>query len=270
MLKSLELFGFKSFADRTRFDFSTGITSVVGPNGSGKSNVVDAMKWILGDQSAKSLRGKEMTDVIFNGSASRKPSAYAEATITFDNASGWLPSDAQEVQVGRRIWRNGDAEYLLNRATARLKDIKDLFMGTGAGTSAYSIIEQGRVDQILQANPTSRRAVFEEAAGISRFKSRKIEAQRKRERVGQDPALGGEDVFVAEAGGEGSGVGDDVRLGAYAELRIGGGPAGGRRDAGATLRRLRQAHQHLALKRGVAGFGEGGGERVQPGLRCAV
>lgn len=186
MLKSLELFGFKSFADRTRFDFSTGITGVVGPNGSGKSNVVDAMKWILGDQSAKSLRGKEMTDVIFNGSAGRKPSAYAEATITFDNASGWLPSDAQEVHIGRRIWRNGDAEYLLNRATARLKDIKDLFMGTGAGTSAYSIIEQGRVDQILQANPTSRRAVFEEAAGISRFRSRKVEAQRKLERVAQN------------------------------------------------------------------------------------
>jgi len=186
MLKSLELFGFKSFADRTRFDFSTGITSVVGPNGSGKSNVVDALKWILGDQSAKSLRGKEMTDVIFNGSASRKPSAYAEATITFDNASGWLPSDSQEIQIGRRIWRNGDAEYLLNRATARLKDIKDLFMGTGAGTSAYSIIEQGRVDQILQANPTSRRAVFEEAAGISRFKARKVEAQRKLERVAQN------------------------------------------------------------------------------------
>jgi chromosome segregation protein len=186
MLKSLELFGFKSFADRTRFDFSTGITGVVGPNGSGKSNVVDAMKWILGDQSAKSLRGKEMTDVIFNGSSSRKPSAYAEATITFDNASGWLPSDDQEVHIGRRIWRNGDAEYLLNRNTARLKDIKDLFMGTGAGTSAYSIIEQGRVDQILQANPTSRRAVFEEAAGISRFRSRKVEAQRKLERVAQN------------------------------------------------------------------------------------
>lgn len=186
MLKSLELFGFKSFADRTRFDFSTGITGVVGPNGSGKSNVVDAMKWILGDQSAKSLRGKEMTDVIFNGSAGRKPSAYAEATITFDNSTGWLPSDAQEVQIGRRIWRNGEGEYLLNRATARLKDIKDLFMGTGAGTSAYSIIEQGRVDQILQANPTNRRAVFEEAAGISRFRARKVEAQRKLERVGQN------------------------------------------------------------------------------------
>ena len=186
MLKSLELFGFKSFADRTRFDFSTGINCVVGPNGSGKSNVVDAMKWILGDQSAKSLRGKEMTDVIFNGSASRKASAFAEATLSFDNSTGLLPLDMLEVQIGRRIWRNGDAEYLLNRAPARLKDIKDLFLGTGAGTAAYSIIEQGRVDQILQGNSASRRAVFEEAAGISRFKARKVEAQRKLERVGQN------------------------------------------------------------------------------------
>ncbi|WP_010582928.1 chromosome segregation protein SMC [Schlesneria paludicola] len=186
MLKSLELFGFKSFADRTRFDFSTGINCVVGPNGSGKSNVVDGMKWILGDQSAKSLRGKEMTDVIFNGSASRKPSAFAEATLTFDNSGGLLPLDMQEVQIGRRIWRNGDAEYLLNRAPARLKDIKDLFLGTGAGTAAYSIIEQGRVDQILQGSSATRRSVFEEAAGISRFKTRKIDAQRKLERVGQN------------------------------------------------------------------------------------
>jgi chromosome segregation protein len=186
MLKSLELFGFKSFADRTRFDFSTGINCVVGPNGSGKSNVVDAMKWILGDQSAKSLRGKEMTDVIFNGSTSRKASAFAEATVTFDNTQGQLPLDMQEIQIGRRIWRNGDAEYLLNRAPARLKDIKDLFLGTGAGSAAYSIIEQGRVDQILQGNSASRRAVFEEAAGISRFKARKVEAQKKLERVGQN------------------------------------------------------------------------------------
>lgn len=186
MLKSLELFGFKSFADRTRFDFSTGINCVVGPNGSGKSNVVDAMKWILGDQSAKSLRGKEMIDVIFNGSSSRKGSAFAEATLTFDNATGLLPLDMLEVQIGRRIWRNGDAEYLLNREPARLKDIKDLFLGTGAGSAAYSIIEQGRVDQILQGNSASRRSVFEEAAGISRFKARKVEAQRKLERVGQN------------------------------------------------------------------------------------
>jgi len=186
MLKSLELFGFKSFADRTRFDFDPGITGVVGPNGSGKSNVVDAIKWILGDQSAKSLRGKEMADVIFNGAAGRKPNSFAEATLTFDNSTGFLPIDSQEVLVGRRLWRNGDAEYLINRGVARLKDVRDLFMGTGAGASAYCIIEQGRVDQILQANPTSRRLVFEEAAGISRYKARKVEAGRKLERVEQN------------------------------------------------------------------------------------
>ena len=121
MLKSLELFGFKSFADRTRFDFSTGINCVVGPNGSGKSNVVDAMKWILGDQSAKSLRGKEMTDVIFNGSASRKASAFAEATLTFDNSQGQLPLDMLEVQIGRRIWRN---HSWASNNTARIPKIK--------------------------------------------------------------------------------------------------------------------------------------------------
>src|ERR1700733_14769395 len=186
MLKSLEIFGFKSFADRIRFDFASGITGVVGPNGSGKSNVVDSSKWILGDQSPKSLRGKEMTDVIFNGAAGRKPSALAEATITFDNSDGFLPIDAAEVQVGRRIYRSGDAEYLINRAPARLKDVRDLFLGTGAGSTSYCIIEQGRVDQILQANVSARRLVFEEAAGISRFKARKIDAERKLERVDQN------------------------------------------------------------------------------------
>ncbi|MEZ6050659.1 MAG: chromosome segregation protein SMC [Planctomycetaceae bacterium] len=186
MLKSLELFGFKSFADRTTFDFAEGITCVVGPNGSGKSNVVDALKWILGDQSAKSLRGKEMSDVIFNGSAGRKGSAFAEATLTFDNSNKLLPIDAAEVQIGRRLYASGDSEYLLNRSAVRLKDIREMFMGTGAGTAAYSIIEQGRVDQILQANPTARRLVFEEAAGISRYKARKVEAQRRLERVDQN------------------------------------------------------------------------------------
>lgn len=186
MLKSLELFGFKSFADRTIFEFSEGITCVVGPNGSGKSNVVDGIKWVLGDQSPKSLRGKDMTDVIFNGSAGRKPNAYAEATLTFKNTEGFLDIDADEVQIGRRLWKNGDSEYLLNRNPVRLKDIRDLFMGTGAATSAYSIIEQGRVDQILQANAATRRVVFEEAAGISRYKSRKVDAERKLERVGQN------------------------------------------------------------------------------------
>src|SRR3984957_6098600 len=186
MLKSLEIYGFKSFADRIRFDFASGITGVVGPNGSGKSNVVDSIKWILGDQSAKSLRGKEMTDVIFNGASNRKPSAFAEATLTFDNSTGFLPIAAREVQIGRRLYRTGEAEYLINRTTARLKDVRDLLMGTGAGSANYCIIEQGRVDQILQANVSARRMVFEEAAGISRFKSRKVDAERKLERVDQN------------------------------------------------------------------------------------
>ena len=186
MLKSLELFGFKSFADRTRFDFAPGVTCVVGPNGSGKSNVVDSIKWILGDQSPKSLRGKEMTDVIFNGSGSRKPAPLAEALLNFDNSRRVLALDADEVQVGRRIYRSGESEYLINRVPARLKDIRDLFLGTGAGNSAYSIIEQGRVDQLLQATNIARRSVFEEAAGISRFKARKVDAQRKLERVAQN------------------------------------------------------------------------------------
>src|SRR5580704_592230 len=188
MLKSLEIFGFKSFADRLRFDFAAGITGVVGPNGSGKSNVVDSIKWILGDQSAKSLRGKEMTDVIFNGASGRKPSAFAEATLTFDNSTGFLPVETAEVQIGRRISRSGEGEYLINRAPARLKDIRDLFMGTGAGSATYCIIEQGRVEQILQANASARRLVFEEAAGISRYKNRKIDAERKLERVDQNVA----------------------------------------------------------------------------------
>eukprot|EP01031_Cornospumella_fuschlensis_P005062 gene5062-6329_t len=123
---------------------------VAGPNGSGKSNVVDSIKWVLGDQSPKSLRGKEMTDVIFNGSGGRKPAGYAEATLTFDNSKNLLNVDTHEVQIGRRIYRSGEAEYLINRSPVRLKDVKDLFLGTGAGTSAYSIIEQGRVDALLQ------------------------------------------------------------------------------------------------------------------------
>ncbi len=186
MLKSLELLGFKSFAERTLFEFAPGITCVVGPNGSGKSNVVDSIKWILGDQSAKSLRGKEMTDVIFNGSSVRKPSQLAEASLTFDNSQGILPIEASEVRIGRRLYRSGDSEYLLNGNVVRLKDVRDLLLGTGAGTAAYSIIEQGRVDQILQSNPASRRQVFEEAAGISRFKAKRVDAERRLERVSQN------------------------------------------------------------------------------------
>ncbi|MBM3998705.1 MAG: chromosome segregation protein SMC [Planctomycetes bacterium] len=188
MLKALELFGFKSFADKTRFEFPQGITVVVGPNGSGKSNVVDAIKWVLGEQSAKSLRGREMADVIFKGSGAggRKMMNTAEATIIFDNSDGRLAIDGSEVHVTRRVYRSGEGEYLINGQPCRLKDIRDLFRGTGVGVDAYSLIEQGKVDQLLQASPKDRRAIFEEAAGISRFKAKKVEAQRRLERVAQN------------------------------------------------------------------------------------
>src|SRR6478609_9560955 len=186
MLKRLELVGFKSFADKTQFDFTQGITAIVGPNGSGKSNVVDAVRWILGEQSAKSLRGGEMTDVIFNGSASRRSLGLAEVTMTFDNRRRVLATDSEEVQITRRVYRSGEGEYLINQQVCRLKDIKDLFLGSGAGTDAYCIIEQGRVDVLLQASTKDRRTIFEEAAGISRFKAKKTESLRKLERVDQN------------------------------------------------------------------------------------
>lgn len=186
MLKALEILGFKSFADRTRFEFPPGITVVVGPNGSGKSNIVDAIKWVLGEQSVKSLRGSEMTDVIFNGSGSRRALNAAEITLTFDNSKHLLPLDMPEVHITRRVYRSGEGEYLLNRAPARLRDIRDLLAGTGMGTQAYSVIEQGKVDALLQSSANDRRVIFEEAAGISRFKARKIEAIRRLERVQQN------------------------------------------------------------------------------------
>ncbi|MEO8493983.1 MAG: chromosome segregation protein SMC [Planctomycetota bacterium] len=188
MLKALELIGFKSFADKTRFEFPPGITVVVGPNGSGKSNIVDAMKWVLGAQSAKALRGNDMSDVIFKGSSEggRKMLNAAEATIIFDNSEKRLPIDAEEVHVARRVYRSGESEYLINGQPCRLKDIRDLFRGTGVGTDAYSLIEQGKVEKMLQASPKDRRAMFEEAAGISRFKAKKVEAQRRLVRVDQN------------------------------------------------------------------------------------
>ncbi len=183
MLKRLELVGFKSFADKTTFEFGSGLTAIVGPNGSGKSNVVDAVRWILGEQSAKSLRGGEMTDVIFNGSSSRRSFGLAEVTLTFDNSRRMLSTDQEEVQITRRVYRSGEGEYLINQQGSRLKDIKDLFLGSGAGTDAYCIIAQGKVDVLLQASTKERRVIFEEAAGISRFKAKKIETLRKLERV---------------------------------------------------------------------------------------
>jgi chromosome segregation protein len=188
MLKRLELVGFKSFADKTQFDFAPGVTGIVGPNGSGKSNIVDAVRWVLGEQSAKSLRGGEMADVIFNGSASRRSLSMAEVAMTFDNSRHALATPAEEVQIARRVYRNGEGEYLINNRVCRLKDIKDLFLGSGAGSDAYCIIEQGRVDVLLQASTKERRTIFEEAAGISRFKAKKIETLRRLERVDHNVA----------------------------------------------------------------------------------
>ncbi len=180
-LKSLELFGFKSFADKTAFNFHEGVTAVVGPNGCGKSNVLDAVRWVLGEQSAKALRGSEMADVIFNGTDSRKPVGFAEVSLTFADCSSELGVDWHEVRVTRRVYRDGNSEYLLNKTVCRLKDIQSLFADTGIGRSAYSMMEQGRIDQILSSRPEDRRTVFEEAAGITKYKGQKREALRKLE-----------------------------------------------------------------------------------------
>ncbi|HLX61931.1 MAG TPA: chromosome segregation protein SMC [Planctomycetota bacterium] len=187
-LKRLEAFGFKSFADKVVFDFEKGFTCFVGPNGCGKSNVVDAFKWVLGEQSAKSLRGGEMLDVVFNGTSNRKPLNFAEVTLLFDNTSGKLPLAAPEVSVTRRLYRSGDSEYLINKALCRLRDVRELFWDTGIGTSSYSVIEQGRVAALLEANSKDRRVLFEEAAGIHKYKERKRIALRKLERVEQNLA----------------------------------------------------------------------------------
>ncbi|TWT78089.1 Chromosome partition protein Smc [Posidoniimonas polymericola] len=186
MLKALELYGFKSFADKTRLDFHAGVTCVVGPNGSGKSNVVDAIKWVTGTQSAKSLRGKEMTDVIFNGAAHRKPMNAAEVTLEFDNSENLFDLQSPTVRVTRRVYRSGEGEYLINGSPSRLKDIRGLLAGTGVGAEAYSIIEQGRVDAMLRASPRERRGIFEEAAGVSRFRLKKQEAAKRLARVEQN------------------------------------------------------------------------------------
>src|SRR5215212_3059322 len=190
-LKKLILQGFKSFADRTEFLFDSPITGIVGPNGCGKSNVVDGFKWVLGEQSAKSLRGDAMLDVIFNGSGGRKPAGLAEVTLVFENplredGTRLLNLDVDEVAVGRRLFRDGTSEYQINNQGSRLKDIKELFLDTGVGVDAYSVIEQGRVAALLEANPAERRLIFEEAAGISKYKVKKKEAQRKLEKVDQN------------------------------------------------------------------------------------
>jgi chromosome segregation protein len=187
-LKGLEMVGFKSFASRAALEFVPGMTAVVGPNGSGKSNVADAIRWVLGEQSAKSLRGAKMEDVIFAGSDSRKPIGYCEVSITFDNTARRLPVDYTEVTVMRRVYRSGESEYFLNKQSCRLKDIDELFMDTGIGTDAYSMIGQGKIDAILSSKAEERRLIFEEVAGIVKYKTRKKEAERKLEGTEQNLA----------------------------------------------------------------------------------
>lgn len=179
LLKRIELAGFKSFADKTEMEFVPGITAVVGPNGSGKSNISDGIRWVLGEQSAKSLRGGKMEDVIFAGSDARKAVNYGEVSLTLDNSDRALPVDFSEVTVTRRVHRSGDSEYFINKQACRLKDITELFMDTGIGKEAYSIIGQGRIEEILSTKSEDRRGIFEEASGIVKYKSRKKEAERK-------------------------------------------------------------------------------------------
>ncbi|CAN5204409.1 chromosome segregation protein SMC [soil metagenome] len=180
-LQSLQLHGFKSFADKTTFEFHPGVTSIVGPNGCGKSNVVDAIRWVLGETSAKALRGGEMADVIFNGTDKRQPLGLAEVTLTLADCEERLGTDFNEIAITRRVFRDGKSEYRINNQLCRLRDINELLMDTGMGQSAYSIMEQGKIDMLLSSKPEDRRAVFEEAAGITKFKSQKKEALRKLE-----------------------------------------------------------------------------------------
>ncbi len=185
-LSKLEIYGFKSFAKRTEIVFPQNVTGIVGPNGSGKSNISDAVRWVLGEQSAKTLRGNSMADVIFNGTEMRKAMNYCEVTLVFDNADHELPVDFAEVSITRRVYRSGESEYLMNGSACRLKDVVDLFRDTGVGKEGYSIIGQGRIDEILSQRSEDRRAVFEEAAGISRFRARKEEAEQRLKRADEN------------------------------------------------------------------------------------
>lgn len=178
-LKKLELQGFKSFANKTTIEFTKDITCIVGPNGSGKSNISDAIRWVLGEQSVKTLRGNKMEDIIFSGTKNRKALGFAEVTIVFDNECKTIPIDFSEVAIRRRLFRNGDSEYYINNTKCRFKDVRDLFFDTGIGKNGYSIIGQGKIDEILSNKPEDRRAIFEEASGISKFKSKRVEAERK-------------------------------------------------------------------------------------------
>ncbi|TPW19294.1 MAG: chromosome segregation protein, partial [Elusimicrobia bacterium] len=182
-LKSIEILGFKSFADRTRIELKTGINGVIGPNGCGKSNIMEAIRWCIGEMSWKSLRSDSMVSVIFAGTARRAPMNLCEVTLTFDNAQSLLPVQYSEVQVARRLFRSGESEYYLNKTQCRLRDVRELFLDTGIGNDGYAIIDQGQVDFMVKSKPEERRALFEEAAGVAKYKAKRTEALRKLDRV---------------------------------------------------------------------------------------
>ena len=182
-LKRLEMYGFKSFADKTVLDFMPGITTVIGPNGSGKSNISDCIRWILGEQSLKSLRGTKSEDIIFAGTQNRKALGYAEASLVIDNSDSKLPIEYNEVVVTRRIYRSGESGYFINKVPCRLKDVLELFMDTGIGKDGYSIIGQGKIDEILSNKSEDRRHIFEEAAGIVKYRTRKMDSEKKLEQT---------------------------------------------------------------------------------------
>src|SRR5438874_12571462 len=197
-LHRIQIQGFKSFVDRTELSFGDGITGVIGPNGCGKTNVSDAIRWVLGEQSAKQLRGDSMEDVIFNGCPTRKPLGLAEVHLTFKNDRGILPTEFSEVTLSRRVFRSGVSEYFLNKTPCRLRDIRDLFFDTGMGSHAYSVIERQLVDNVLSDNSGHRRFLFEEASGITKYKARKKEALAKLEATEGDLTRLNDIVFEIE------------------------------------------------------------------------
>ena len=213
-LKQLVIQGFKSFPDKTVVGFGHDITAIVGPNGSGKSNISDAIRWVMGEQNSRSLRGQKMEDVIFGGTEKRAPVGFAEATLVLDNSDRALHYDADELMVTRRYYRSGESEYYINKQSVRLRDVNELFMDTGLGRDGYSNISQGRIDEILSLKSTDRREIFEEAAGISKYRHRKEETERRHDAGQSDPhrrqdlGAGAAGRSAARSGGKGKALPD--------------------------------------------------------------